>query len=215
MPDAQRRRLGRRALTPGALLFLLALPLQSAESFPAPHQLDVPPRFQSRPRIEDIFPARALERAVSGVAQVQCISGKDGRARDCRITRETPLGWGFGQAALDGMAQSILKPGEIGGQPVETQVVQPFTFVAVDKVELDCALGPDQRVEDCRVVDEGAPGRGLGRLALRRAETTVPGRLALDRARDGRFRWALNVEAPLEDCPLIDGRPECQQPPAD
>jgi hypothetical protein len=206
-------------LTPAALLLfaLVQEPVPPAPAAPLPvaPRLDVLPRFQSRPRLEDIFPVRAIEQAVSGTAQVRCLSGTDGLLRDCRITRETPLGWGFGQAALDGMARATLKPGEVDGQPVETPVAQTFTFRGVGTVEVDCAVGPNQKTKDCRVVSEQPPGRGLSQLALRRAESASPDPWSFARAKDGRFRWMMDIEAPLEDCPLIVGRPVCQPPPVD
>ncbi|MGH7021720.1 MAG: energy transducer TonB [Brevundimonas sp.] len=205
-------------MTPTALLLLALVqePVPPAPAaLPVAPRLDVLPRFQSRPRLEDIFPVRAIEQAVSGTAQVRCLSGTDGRLHDCRITRETPLGWGFGQAALDGMARATLKPGEVDGQPVETQVAQVFTFRGVGTVELDCAVGPNQKAKDCRVASEEPSGRGLGQQALLRAATASPDRWSLARAKDGRFQWMMDIEAPLEDCPLIAGRPICQPPPVD
>ena len=218
MPDARRGGLGRRSVTPvGAALLIL---FQSATSAaPAPvepplaQHLDVSPRFLSQPNIQDLFPARALEEAVSGVARIQCVSTREGGTRDCRVIEETPLGWGFGQAGLDGMARARLQPGQVDGQPVDSRVVQPFTFIAVGEVELDCAVSPDQKVSDCRIAKESPSGRCLGARALRQAKTETPDRWGQARARDGRFAWRMDVHAPLADSPERIGQPGCMQPP--
>ncbi|WP_354089009.1 energy transducer TonB [Brevundimonas faecalis] len=180
---------------------------------PPTQRLDVSPRFLSQPNIQDLFPARALKEAVSGVARIQCVSTREGGTRDCRVIEETPLGWGFGQAGLDGMARSRLQPGQVDGQPVDSRVVQPFTFIAVGEVELDCAVDPDQNVSDCRIAKEVPSGRCLGARALRQAKTESPDRWDLARARNGRFAWRMDVHAPLADSPERTGQPGCMQPP--
>lgn len=192
-------------------MLLLAL----AEPSPAAQQLDVPPRFLSQPPIEDLFPARAREQLVAGVVEVQCTSGKDGLLHDCRITQETPLGWGFGQAALDGMARSSLKPGELNGQPAEARLAQTFHFRLLGVVELDCAISSDRQVDDCRVVKEEFARRELGRVALQTSKIASPSPQTLASTRNGRFRWMMGLEVPLEECPQIAERLACQQPHED
>jgi Gram-negative bacterial TonB protein C-terminal len=46
------------------------------------------------------YPANALRANVRGRTTVQCDAGVDGRLSGCKVLNETPLGYGFGEAAL-------------------------------------------------------------------------------------------------------------------
>jgi len=55
------------------------------------------------------YPPNALERRVEGRATVACAVARDGALRRCRVVRETPSGWGFGEAALKVADRARLK----------------------------------------------------------------------------------------------------------
>jgi TonB family protein len=46
------------------------------------------------------YPAAAAHRSMQGEAVISCHIQADGRMRDCAVTREAPLGVGFGEASL-------------------------------------------------------------------------------------------------------------------
>ena len=58
----------------------------------------------------DDFPARALEREVSGSAVLGCTSQADGSVVNCRVVSETPAGMGFGRAAIRVVQRAQLSP---------------------------------------------------------------------------------------------------------
>lgn len=58
----------------------------------------------------DDFPARALEREISGSAVLSCTSRVDGSVANCRVVSETPAGMGFGRAAIRVVQRAQLSP---------------------------------------------------------------------------------------------------------
>ncbi len=67
---------------------------------PAPHIVD--PHWLSRPgarEFDRFYPPRARERGKEGRVTLDCVVGATG-AIACRVARESPEGWGFGDAAL-------------------------------------------------------------------------------------------------------------------
>lgn len=58
----------------------------------------------------DDFPARALEREISGSAVLSCTSRADGSVANCRVVSETPAGMGFGRAAIRVVQRAQLSP---------------------------------------------------------------------------------------------------------
>ena len=55
------------------------------------------------------YPVAALNANVSGVVLVLCTITPSREARDCRAERESPTGWGFGEAAVE-MHQNVYVP---------------------------------------------------------------------------------------------------------
>lgn len=49
---------------------------------------------------KDYYPDRALEAEVSGVAVIDCVLQADGKVKDCIVVKETPAGYGFGEATI-------------------------------------------------------------------------------------------------------------------
>jgi TonB family protein len=63
----------------------------------------VSPRWTRLPDVEDMmnaYPAEALRNRMGGGAVVVCQLTAEGRASGCAVAEETPVGLGFGEAAL-------------------------------------------------------------------------------------------------------------------
>jgi TonB family protein len=65
------------------------------------------PRLNTGSRMN--YPAAALNAGVTGVVMVACTVTETRELRDCRAARETPTGWGFGEAAVR-MHQNVRVP---------------------------------------------------------------------------------------------------------
>lgn len=46
------------------------------------------------------WPKAAAKQGLEGWARLLCTVGSDGRLHNCEVLTESPLGWGFGEAAL-------------------------------------------------------------------------------------------------------------------
>jgi len=111
------------ALATGFTAFSLApaAVAQRASPTPIPPQiealLDQAEEFSSewlvtpRPTAND-YPQSAIDRGISGSATVACITPADGLIRFCKVVEETPLGSGFGEAAIAIVARGKLKPSD-------------------------------------------------------------------------------------------------------
>lgn len=77
------------------------------------------PTWVERPRdLARYYPDRARLRGVEGEALLDCRVDVFG-ALACRVERETPAGWGFGEAALRIAADHRMAPATRDGLPVE------------------------------------------------------------------------------------------------
>ena len=74
------------------------------------------------------YPETAIRAGVTGVAQIQFVVGQDGRTRDFVIMGERPEGLGFGQAAIDALAQVRFTPGKQRDQFVAVRMTQTIHF---------------------------------------------------------------------------------------
>lgn len=95
---------------------------------PAPLPQITQPRWLARPSdLGAYYPAWAQQRMKSGLVQLDCLVGLDGRLA-CRVVSETPAGWGFGDAALRIAADHRMAPATRDGAPVEAtyQMRVPF-----------------------------------------------------------------------------------------
>ncbi len=65
------------------------------------------------------YPAAALEQgSTSGSADLSCTVQADGRVSGCTIVNETPVGLGYGAAALQAAAEARLSPRSVDGVAV-------------------------------------------------------------------------------------------------
>lgn len=66
------------------------------------------------------FPERAIAREKSGYVSLACTVRTDGNLA-CRVAEETPVGWGFGDAALRIAQTYQMEPATRDGVPVEAR----------------------------------------------------------------------------------------------
>ena len=157
-----------------------------------------------------VMPDPAEQEAVSGQVELECIAPETGPLEQCRVIEEVPLGWGFGDAALNATDTIRIRPAIQGGQPVATAMRIPFRLTAIGTVELSCGRGEDGLSVDCAITAEHPEGRGLGPLALTEMAGKQADEFTAARWVDGRFRWAVDIRIPLEPCPEIRGSLICE-----
>jgi protein TonB len=85
----------------------------------APHaDAGPPPRWLSRPtaaQLIKVYPDKALYASKSGHVVMHCSVTPEGKLSDCKITQETPKGFGFGAAVLSLVPLYRLEPVTAGG----------------------------------------------------------------------------------------------------
>ena len=92
---------------------------------PAPPPVITNPRWERQPSADQLmraYPDRALRAGVGGVARVNCLVQPNGRVADCRLTGETPDGYGFGRAAQGLTRHFQISPRTIDGAAVGSRV---------------------------------------------------------------------------------------------
>ena len=85
------------------------------------------PDWDQRPNGDDlanVYPPRARAVGVRGKTEIQCRVAVDGGLEDCTVLYETPVGWGFGEAAMEIAPRFRMKPKLVNGQPVATGTVR-------------------------------------------------------------------------------------------
>jgi outer membrane biosynthesis protein TonB len=101
---------------------ILVLAAAAAVSGAPAQDVVVPdPVWRATPETDDVehaYPREAAARKVEGMTAVHCRIGDDGHLSDCRVTMETPAGFGFGQAALSLTGKYRAAELSKSGQPV-------------------------------------------------------------------------------------------------
>ena len=96
-----------------------------------PGVLDYRPALAPRPAAEDMsryFPDRAQRMEVNGRAVLTCVGVKDRRPDNCQVVSESPLEYGFGDAALKMSRLFRYTPQTIDGVPSDDPITIPFEF---------------------------------------------------------------------------------------
>lgn len=86
----------------------------------------------SAAQIQAAYPTRALDNQIEGGAIIECVVTPAGKLAECHVFRETPLGYGFGQAALDLAVDFAMKPRLVDGAPTSGPIRIAVSFVPGD-----------------------------------------------------------------------------------
>lgn len=98
---------------------------------PAPPQIRNPTWMQkpTGDQLARLYPKRAATRGIGGSATLDCRVTVTGSVNACVVLRESPAGYGFGEAALASSRYFKLNPRTVDGQVIEGAKVQiPMGF---------------------------------------------------------------------------------------
>lgn len=85
-------------------------------------------RQPSEAEFNAAFPKAALRDGVSGKVVLKCETSADTRLKDCKVQSETPVGYGYGGAAL-GLSRTMrVKPAQWNGETVTGVLDIPVSF---------------------------------------------------------------------------------------
>jgi TonB family protein len=102
------------------------------ESGASPPLMVTDPDWLSKPSgadLSSLYPDKALSSGISGQVRLKCRTTVSGFLADCFALDESPLGFGFGKAALRMANKFRMKPATHDGVPVGgTSVVVPINF---------------------------------------------------------------------------------------
>jgi TonB family protein len=112
---------------PGIILAVVlaqaaAAPAGASPPAPATPVIITNPDWQRKPTGEDIaryYPQGAQMKNLGGRASITCQVTAEGTLSDCNVTEESPLGEGFGEAALKLGTLFRMRPMTRGGVPVD------------------------------------------------------------------------------------------------
>lgn len=120
--------------SPSAITFeVSASAITSAPALaPAPARVVENPIWVRKPdthALARLFPAKAQKWGKRGHVVVRCLIALDGSLTNCIVTNETPVGWGFGDAALKMAQQFKMGPQTVNGEPTAGGFIDvPITF---------------------------------------------------------------------------------------
>lgn len=80
------------------------------------------------------YPPFAAMIGVAARVNVECMSNAQGLVKDCHVTRETPSGLGFGEAALAIVPRGRLSPRTVDGVATGSSIAVSLPFAATPKV---------------------------------------------------------------------------------
>lgn len=117
------------------VLFLAAaLGAASATVGAVAQEADRDPDWLRRPSasaIAEYYPDDAIDKSLSGRVKLLCIAATDGFVKDCVVVSESPVGLGFGEAALKMAPKEFrMKPAIRAGKPVESEITIPLVMIA-------------------------------------------------------------------------------------
>ena len=94
---------------------------------PTPPSITTSPSWSRTPQAD--YPAAAIAAKVTeGQATLNCLVTVAGVLTDCRVSAETPEGYGFGEAAVAGTASGRMSPRTIDGVAVLARVTFTVRF---------------------------------------------------------------------------------------
>ena len=160
---------------------IAALLLQGAPARPPASSADLPP-WSRTPTVEEVnaaYPAGPLQANLAGTGTVECTVGPTGELTACVPVGETPVGSGFGAAAV-GVAPRFQMPttAPSGASTVGRTVRVPIGWVRPPvsqapritvpddagrrgRVVLNCRVTEARGVDNCMLVEAQPPGTAL------------------------------------------------------
>ena len=114
---------------------VLTVDLAPAIGVGPPAPVIINPQWLARPGAREFarfYPARARDREKEGRVTLDCIVAANG-AIGCRVAREAPEGWGFGDAALKIAPSFRLAPRLEDGRPAEGGTVRVDIAFQLDR----------------------------------------------------------------------------------
>jgi TonB family protein len=121
----------------GVSIGLVALALStsvSASEVVARASVITRPEWLEKPTGDDMehfFPTKARAASMSGRATITCTVTAEGQLKGCVASKESPEGYGFGEAAVSLGAIFRMKPKLVDGRPVEGgTITMPIVFQA-------------------------------------------------------------------------------------
>lgn len=101
------------------------------------------------------FPLFASMVGLEADVQLRCVAQPDGRLGNCRVTKATPAGLGFEEAALSQTGDYLLNPRQVDGNPAKGSVAFTVRFRLDDEELPPPWTGPDptpEQLEAARAV---------------------------------------------------------------
>ena len=96
-------------------------------------------------QIGDAYPRKAYDAGRGGSVTLRCRELVDGRVDRCTVLDETPVGEGFGKAAVKLSRHFRFRPFTVGGRPQEAMLVIPYDLSVFDDGP---RRGPDRDRDD-------------------------------------------------------------------